>query len=242
MKFSRHTAFVAAFLFLLGGYGCDSLQPAEEVVEACEAVCDRLDFCETPLLKYDPADILNDPTVEVDCFATCDDLDDLESEISQSCKDAITTVFECTESLNCNVVENFDFTRQGRILLNTSPGNDNLNNKVFTSPPQHFVEAYNSCEGTAEECDGHFAASCGLARNARDYDYCPVNTNCIRCNVFGLPLPNRGRPQCPDPQRNPPETWGACSISGFDMITMLVDDCATEYIAMAEECRGEPKF
>jgi len=241
MKFLRHTAFVAAFLFLLGGYGCDSLQPAEEVVEACEAVCDRLDFCETPLLKFDDEGL---PTVEVDCFATCDDLDDLESEISQSCKDAITTVFECTESLECDVVVDFDFRRQGRILLNIGPGSDTAlaGNPVFTSPPQHFVEAYNSCEDTAEECDGHFAASCGLPRRAGAYDYCPVNSNCIRCNPFGVPVPFRGLPQCPDPQRNPPDLWGACTISGFDMITMLVDDCATEYIAMAEECRGEPKF
>ena len=224
MKFSSHIIVAAALVFSLSGYGCDSQSSgAEEVVEACEAVCDRLDECGTDLRLFVPG--TTDLGEEADCFATCDDLANLEPEISQSCKDAITTVFECTESLNCNVVENFDFTRQGRILLNTSPGNDNLNNKVFTSPPQHFVEAYNSCEGTAEECDGHFAASCGLARNARDYDYCPVNTNCIRFPfVFGG------------------DDWQICSVSGFDMITMLVDDCATEYIAMAEECRGEPKF
>ncbi|MGK0486644.1 MAG: hypothetical protein ACJAYI_002158, partial [Myxococcota bacterium] len=108
MKFSSHIIVAAALVFSLSGYGCKSQSSgAEEVVEACEAVCDRLDECGTDLRLFVPGTVppSNIGGTEVDCFATCEDLDNLAPEISQSCKDAITTVFECTESLECNVVE-----------------------------------------------------------------------------------------------------------------------------------------
>nr|MCS5618536.1 hypothetical protein [Myxococcota bacterium] len=123
MKFSSHIIVAVALVFSLSGYGCDSQSSgAEEVIEACEGVCDRLDECGTDLRLFVPG--TTDFGEEADCFATCDDLVNLESEISQSCKDAITTVFECTESLACNVVVDFDFRRQGRSLLNIGPISD----------------------------------------------------------------------------------------------------------------------
>jgi hypothetical protein len=178
------------------------------VIEACEAVCDRLDECGTDLRLFVPGTTALGE--EADCFATCDDLDNLESEISQSCKDAITTVFECTESLACNVVEDFDFTRQGRLLATNFDLFGGALLSLLTSVPPVIQNS---------------AFTCDLARPNRNYDYCPVNSDCIRFPfVFGG------------------TSWQICSVSGFDMITMLVEDCETEYIAMAEECRGEPRF
>ncbi|MBC8340091.1 MAG: hypothetical protein H8E63_00325 [Proteobacteria bacterium] len=209
MKFSSHIIVAVALVFSLSGYGCDSQSSgAEEVVEACEAVCDRLDECGTDLRLFVPG--TTDLGEESDCFATCDDLDDLEPEISQSCKDAITTVFECTDSLECNVVEDFDFTRQRRLLATNFDLFGGALLSLLTSVPPVL-------EGSA--------FTCNLARSDRNYDYCPVNSDCIRFPfVFGG------------------TNWQECSVSGFDMITMLVEDCETEYIAMAEECRGEPRF
>jgi hypothetical protein len=212
MKFSSHIIVAAALVFSLSGYGCDSQSSgAEEVVEACEAVCDRLDECGTDLRLFVPG--TTDLGEEADCFATCDDLANLEPEISQSCKDAITTVFECTESLECNVVEDFNFTRQGRQLATNADLFGGALFSILTFPPPVLQDS---------------AFTCNLSRSSRplgSYKYCPVNSDCIRFPfVFGG------------------DDWQICSVSGFDMITMLVDDCATEYIAMAEECRGEPKF
>jgi hypothetical protein len=209
MKFSSHIIVAAALVFSLSGYGCKSQSSgAEEVVEACEAVCDRLDFCGTDLRLFVPG---TDPPSKVggeeaDCFATCDDLANLEPEISQSCKDAITTVFECTESLECNVVEDFNFTRQRRIFGFVTT--NDFDDPEFTAAPLLFEDD---------------AFTCDLARSDGNYDYCPVNSDCIRFNLFQ-------------------NDHAACAVSGFDMITMLVEDCETEYIAMAEECRGEPRL
>ena len=217
MKFSSHIIVAVALVFSLSGYGCKSQSSgAEEVVEACEAVCDRLDECGTDLSLFVPGTI--DPSEEADCFATCDDLDDLEPEISQSCKDAITTVFECTDSLECSVVKDFDFTRQGRIFIGATTLPQDFVNAVYTATPLVF--------------DGD-AFTCELGRSNRNYDYCPVNSDCIRFLFFETETDSSG---------NVILLHAACSVSGFDMITMLVDDCATEYIAMAEECRGEPQF
>ncbi|MEO1915336.1 MAG: hypothetical protein ABGW98_15955, partial [Myxococcales bacterium] len=92
MKFSSHIIVAVALVFSLSGYGCKSQSSgAEEVVEACEGVCDRLDECGTDLRLFVPG--TTNLGEEADCFATCDDLVNLESEISQPCKDAITTVF-----------------------------------------------------------------------------------------------------------------------------------------------------
>jgi len=177
------------------------------VVEACEAVCDRLDECGTDLRLFVPG--TTDLGEEADCFATCEDLDKLEPEISQSCKDAITTVFECTESLECNVVEDFDFTRQRRQLATNADVFGGALFSILTFAPPVLQ-------------DGAF--TCNLSRRDRSYDYCPVNSDCIQFPfVFGG------------------TSWQKCFVSGFDMITMLVEDCETEYIAMAEECKGEPR-
>jgi hypothetical protein len=204
MKFSSHIIVAAALVFSLSGYGCKSQSSgAEEVVEACEAVCDRLDECGTDLRLFMPG--TTDLGEEADCFATCEDLDNLAPEISQSCKDAITTVFECTESLECNVVKDFNFTRQRRIFGFVTT--DDFDDLEFTATPLVFEDD---------------AFTCDLARSNRNYDYCPVNSDCIRFNLF-----QNGHADC--------------FVSGFDMITMLVDDCETEYIAMAEECKGEPQ-
>ena len=209
MKFSSHTVVAVALVFSLSGYGCDSQSSgAEEAVEACEAVCDRLDECGTDLRLFVPG--TTELGEEADCFATCGDLDNLESEISQSCKDAMTTVFECTESLACNVVEDFDFTRQGRSLATNADIFGGALFSILTFAPPVL-------QGSAFTCD--------LSRRNGGYDYCPVNSDCIR-----FPFVFLG------------ESWQECSVSGFDMITMLVEDCETEYIAMAEECRGEPRF
>ena len=217
MKFSSHIIVAAALVFSLSGYGCDSQSSgAEEVVEACEAVCDRLDECGTDLRLFVPG--TTDLGEEADCFATCDDLANLEPEISQSCKDAITTVFECTESLECNVVEDFNFTRQGRQLA-TNAGDFNGQLLSFLTFPPLVLQ------GDAFTCDNARSDRQTSEDDVDFYKYCPVNSDCIRFPfVFGG------------------DDWQICSVSGFDMITMLVDDCATEYIAMAEECRGEPRF
>jgi hypothetical protein len=220
MKFSSHIIVAAALVFSLSGYGCKSQSSgAEEVVEACEAVCDRLDFCGTDLRLFVPGTDSNDGGEEADCFATCDDLDNLEPEISQPCKDAITTVFECTESLTCNVVEDFNFTRQRRIFIGA----------IFTLP-QDFVDDEYTATPLVFEDD---AFTCDLGRSDRNYDYCPVNSDCIRFRFFDTET---------DASDNVTFPHAACSVSGFDMITMLVEDCETEYIAMAEECRGEPRL
>ena len=220
MKFSSHIIVAAALVFSLSGYGCDSQSSgAEEVVEACEAVCDRLDECGTDLRLFVPG--TTDLGEEADCFATCDDLANLEPEISQSCKDAITTVFECTESLECNVVEDFNFTRQGRQLATNADLFDGALFSILTFPPPVLQDS---------------AFTCNLSRSSRplgSYKYCPVNSDCIRFRFNETEPDNLGNVTFPH---------AACFVSGFDMITMLVDDCETEYIAMAEECRGEPRL
>ena len=143
MKFSSHIIVAAALVFSLSGYGCDSQSSgAEEVVEACEVVCDRLDECGTDLRLFVPGTIVKGE--EADCFATCDDLDNLEPEISQSCKDAITTVFECTESLECNVVEDFNFTRQRRIFGFVTT--NDFDSPDFTAAPLVFVDDAFTCD------------------------------------------------------------------------------------------------
>ena len=221
MKFSSHIIVAAALVFSLSGYGCDSQSSgAEEVVEACEAVCDRLDECGTDLRLFVPG--TTDLGEEADCFATCDDLANLEPEISQSCKDAITTVFECTESLECGVVKDFNFTRQRRIFIGAITLPQNFAQQQYTATPLVF-------EGDAFTCDNARSDRQTSEDDVDFYKYCPVNSDCIR-----FPF-SFSRPDLPTP-------WQICSVSGFDMITMLVDDCAAEYIAMAEECRGEPRF
>jgi hypothetical protein len=219
MKFSSHIIVAAALVFSLSGYGCDSQSSgAEEVVEACEVVCDRLDECGTDLRLFVPGTTSKEGGEESDCFATCDDLANLEPEISQSCKDAITTVFECTESLECGTVKDFNFTRQRRIFIGAINLPQDFAQQQYTATPLVF-------EGDAFTCD--------LARSNGNYDYCPVNSDCIRFRFNETETDLFG---------NVTFLHAACFVSGFDMITMLVDDCETEYIAMAEECRGEPRL
>jgi hypothetical protein len=159
------------------------------------------------------------------CKDLCDRLDECETDFSTNTGEVVCgEICEDLENAEDQIPSSCQDAMVTTLECTYALSCDTLDDLDFTrtgrvmhNPPLDpvFTDFTNFPPGFVADPD------CNVSTSDPAYDYCPVNPDCVRFILF-----------------NP--SFIACFASPFDAMTVFVDECETEYLAMSVACRNAP--
>lgn len=91
----KRARFLSALLvFAISVFGCGGEGGSDDPSDACEDAVETFEDCGSDL--------------EDELEFTCDEIDDLEGEVSDDCEDATADLFNCLADLTCDEIDEID--------------------------------------------------------------------------------------------------------------------------------------
>ena len=91
----KRARFLSALLvFAISVFGCGGEGGSDDPSDSCEDAVETFEDCGTDL--------------EDELEFTCDEIDDLEGEVSDDCEDATADLFNCLADLTCDEIDEID--------------------------------------------------------------------------------------------------------------------------------------